>query len=70
MGSNPIWCSVFSEFPFNDANIYLIVFLLENEINTKTNFMEQNNFGKKFTAKKNKTRVNILCGKWLGLPGP
>ena len=24
MGSNPIWCSVFSEFPFNDANIYFI----------------------------------------------
>ena len=31
MGSNPIWCSVFfSEFPFNDANIYLIVFLLDS----------------------------------------
>ena len=23
MGSNPMWCLVFSEFPFNDANIYL-----------------------------------------------
>ena len=30
MGSNPIWVSVFSEFPFNDANIYLVVFLLDS----------------------------------------
>ena len=30
MGSNPIWCSVFSEFQFNDANIYLIVFLIDS----------------------------------------
>ena len=30
VGSNPIWCLVFSEFPFNDANIYLVVFPLDS----------------------------------------